>query len=256
MQGDDGLAGARAALHDEHAGLRRADDLVLLGLDRGDDVAERARCGRARARRAASSSRGAGAPVGSVVRHEPVVVADAEVALAEQLVLDAEQVAALDGEVAAADQAHRLARRWRGRTARRPAPASRRRPARTARRPPPGGRCGSSRSVVGRLGVAVDAAEHQRGVAEIEVGQPLDQRLVERVALEAGLERAAEVGLGEVPQPPRCRLGSARGTRRRDRCRPARRPDQGAAASFGLQVVIRTGCSSWSGRCTCRKGVV
>ena len=40
VQGDHGLAGARAALHDEHAGLRAADDLVLLGLDRGDDVAE------------------------------------------------------------------------------------------------------------------------------------------------------------------------------------------------------------------------
>ena len=40
MQGDDGLAGAGPALDDEHAGLRAADDLVLLGLDRGDDVAE------------------------------------------------------------------------------------------------------------------------------------------------------------------------------------------------------------------------
>ena len=36
-------------------------------------------------------------------------MADAEVALAEQLVLDAEQLAALDGEVAAAGQAHRVA---------------------------------------------------------------------------------------------------------------------------------------------------
>ena len=50
--------------------------------------------------------------------------------------------------------------------------------------------------VVGALGVAVDAPEHERGVAEVEVGEPLDQGLVERVALEAGLERAAEVGLG------------------------------------------------------------
>ena len=47
-------------------------------------------------------------------------------------------------------------------------------------------------------GMPVDPAEHERGVAEIEVGQPLDQRLVERVALEAGLEGAAEVGFGEV----------------------------------------------------------
>ena len=61
---------------------------------------------------------------------------------------------------------------------------------------------------VGRLGVAVDAPEHERGVAEVEVGQALEQGLVERVALEAGLERAAEVGLGEVAQAPRRRLGA------------------------------------------------
>ena len=40
VQRDDGLAGARTALHDEHAGKGRPDDLVLLGLDRRDDVAE------------------------------------------------------------------------------------------------------------------------------------------------------------------------------------------------------------------------
>ena len=110
MQGDDRLAGARAALDDEHAGLRRADDLVLLGLDRGDDVAERAGAAaleRGEQRRVAAQLRAA--PSASVVVDEPVVVADAEVAAAEQLVLDAEQRAALDGEVAAADEAHRLA---------------------------------------------------------------------------------------------------------------------------------------------------
>ena len=51
---------------------------------------------------------------------------------------------------------------------------------------------------------AVDAAEDERRLAEIEVGEPLDQRLVEGVALESGLERAAEVGLAEVTQPPSC----------------------------------------------------
>ena len=40
MQRHHGLAGARAALHHQDAGLRAADDLVLLGLDGGDDVAE------------------------------------------------------------------------------------------------------------------------------------------------------------------------------------------------------------------------
>ena len=53
------------------------------------------------------------------------------------------------------------------------------------------------------LGIPVDAPEHQRRVAEIEVGEPLDQGFVERIALEAGLERAAEVRLAEVAQPPR-----------------------------------------------------
>ena len=58
------------------------------------------------------------------------------------------------------------------------------------------------------LGVTVDAAEHQGGVTEIEVGQALEQGLVERVALEPGLERASEIRLVEVPQPPR-RLAGA-----------------------------------------------
>ena len=42
VERDDRLAGAGAPLHDEYAVLGRADDLVLLTLDRGDDVAERA----------------------------------------------------------------------------------------------------------------------------------------------------------------------------------------------------------------------
>ena len=104
VQGDDGLAGAGPALDDEHAGLGRADDLVLLGLDRGDDVAERAGATALEG----GQQRGVAAQHGLVV-DEALVVADAEVAAAEQLVLEAEDVAALDGEVAAADEAHRLA---------------------------------------------------------------------------------------------------------------------------------------------------
>ncbi len=59
---------------------------------------------------------------------------------------------------------------------------------------------------LGLLGAAVDPAEHQRGVAEVELVEALDQRFVERVALEPGLHRAAEVGLVEISQPPRRRL--------------------------------------------------
>ena len=122
-------------------------------------------------------------------------------ALAEQFVLDAEQVLALDGEVAPAGQAHRVAT---GRPVERL-----------------GDRCapvdhdrftclvghGQAPDVealerIRRLGVPVDATEHERRVPEIEVGQPLDQRLVERVALETGLERAAEIGLGHVAHTP------------------------------------------------------
>jgi hypothetical protein len=61
---------------------------------------------------------------------------------------------------------------------------------------------------VGALGVAVDAPEDQGGVAEIEVGEALDQGLVEGVTLEPGLERSPEVGLVEVAQPPRRFLGA------------------------------------------------
>ena len=39
MQGDSGLPRARPTLDDEHSGQRRADDFVLLALDRPDDVA-------------------------------------------------------------------------------------------------------------------------------------------------------------------------------------------------------------------------
>ena len=40
VQCDHSLAGAGATLHDEHTGLGRTDDLVLLRLDRRHDVAE------------------------------------------------------------------------------------------------------------------------------------------------------------------------------------------------------------------------
>ena len=46
VQRHDGLAGARAALHDQDPGQLGPDDLVLLALDGGDDVAEPAGAGR------------------------------------------------------------------------------------------------------------------------------------------------------------------------------------------------------------------
>ena len=47
VQTDGGLAGARAALHHQALIEWRADDHVLLGLNRGDDLAHRARARRA-----------------------------------------------------------------------------------------------------------------------------------------------------------------------------------------------------------------
>ena len=198
VEGDDGLAGARPTLDDQHAGMRRADDLVLLGLDRGDDVAERAG---AAALEGGEQRRVAAQPgARRIVVGEPLVVADAEVALAEQLVLDAEDGAALDGEVAPAEQAHRLAA---GGAVERLGD----------RRPPVdddrfGVLVGDRQAAdvealraAGLLGAAVDPPEHQCGVAEVELVETLDEGLVEGVAL----ERACIV-------PPRS--GSLRSRRR------------------------------------------
>jgi hypothetical protein len=227
VQGDDGLSGARSALDDEHAVLWRADDLVLLGLDRGDDVAERAgapafECGEQRG--VAAQRLGARRSV------EAFVVAEAEVPLAEQLVLDTEEFLALDGEVAPPQQTHGVATGG-------PVEGL-------------GDRCppvdddrlavlvgdGETADVealdgVGRLGGAVDATEDQRGVAQVEVGEPLEECLVERVALEAGLERSAEIGLVQVPQAPGGFPTDTQTPRMRGRCRPVRQRDRGAAGS-------------------------
>ena len=52
------------------------------------------------------------------------------------------------------------------------------------------------------LDMTVDATEHERRLAEIEVGKTLEQGLVERVALETGLEGSSEIGLVEITQTP------------------------------------------------------
>ncbi len=204
VQGHDGLAGAGSTLHHQHPGLRRTDDLVLLALDGGDDVAEGARAAafeRGQQRRVAAQlvlTDGIGAAI------ESLVVADPEVPLAEQLVFDAEQLLALDGEMPAPGDAHRIATGGAVERFGDGCPpvdhdglavfVGHRQPADVEALEP-----------VGRLRVPVDPPEDQRGIAEVEVGQPLHQRLVERVALEAGLERAAEIGLGHVAHTPRRR---------------------------------------------------
>ena len=122
-------------------------------------------------------------------------------AVAEQLVFQPEQRAALHGEVPAAGEAHRLAARG---------PVER-----LGDGGPPvdddrlallvGDRQSADvegLQAIGGLGHAVDSTEHQGGVAEIELGQPVDHGLVEHIALVAGLERAPEGALVEVAHPP------------------------------------------------------
>jgi hypothetical protein len=102
VEGDDRLARARAALDHEHAGQVGPDDLVLLALDGGDDVGE------ATGAHLLEGGDQAALPadLAAVVDHVELAAQQAG-RLAEQLVLDAEQLAAAGGEVAAAHQAHR-----------------------------------------------------------------------------------------------------------------------------------------------------
>src|SRR3989442_794619 len=92
VQGDHRLAGAGTALHNEHARQLGPDDLVLLALDRGDDVAEatgavRLERGEQRAlalERERAVARETAHPVG--------IGAETLRSLTEELVLDAEQL--------------------------------------------------------------------------------------------------------------------------------------------------------------------
>ncbi len=226
VQRDHGLAGARAALDHEHAGLRAADDLVLLGLDRGDDVAEltgaaafqrgeqRRVAAQARSHRAVAVAVGAGqtVAVGVPVRARLGALGHAEVALTEQLVLDAEQLAAVDGEVPAPGEAHRIAAGGAvERLGHRGPPVHHHRvtvlighrQATDVEALPARRRTARVRRGVGSLGMAVDPAEHQGGIAQVEVGEPVDHGLVEHVTLVARLERAPEGALVQVAHLPR-----------------------------------------------------
>ena len=131
VQGDGGLAGARAALHDQDP---RQGPRMISSCSRWT-VATMSRMRPVRDRsRAASRTCGPDRPR-PTPGSRPVRV--------EQLVLEVEDPLALGQEVAAAGQAHRVGARWPGRTARRPAPASRRPAAPGRRRRWPAGRCGT-----------------------------------------------------------------------------------------------------------------
>ncbi len=94
MQGDGGLAGAGAALHDEDAAVRGADDAVLLGLDGLHDVVHAA---------------GAGGVEGGEqhgVRVGALVAGALGVGEVEDLVVQGRDVTSPGGDVAAPAQAH------------------------------------------------------------------------------------------------------------------------------------------------------
>ena len=113
VQGHRRLAGAGAALDHQDAGQGRADDLVLLALDGGHDVAHVAGPGLARGRpagrpgppRASPSVHQAGAVRPRPVRSPTSTSAGPVAGAGEVLVLDPDDRAAPDGQVATAGQA-------------------------------------------------------------------------------------------------------------------------------------------------------
>ena len=87
MQSHHGLSGSRSALHGMDAGQRRPDNVVLLSLDRSDDVAQ-----------PTSAGCFEGGDQGSLSLQAASVAVPEPLRVAEQFVLDA------DHDPAAADQ--------------------------------------------------------------------------------------------------------------------------------------------------------
>jgi hypothetical protein len=155
------------------------DDLVLLTLDRGDDVAEPARPGGLECGQQGAMT-GDGRTV--VVGSEP----EAGDGVAEQLVLDVEQHPTTGREMAAAHETHGLAAgRPVERLGHRSPPVDDDRVLDlVAHRDPP--------DVIGRRLVGlVDPAEAQRGIAQLELREALEHGVPDDVALEPGLLGAA-----------------------------------------------------------------
>ena len=113
VEGHGGLPGARAALDHQHTAQRGPDDLVLLGLDGGDDVGHPARarpvergqqCRRPPDGEVAQDELAAVGPLG-VGPLAPVLVGAGGTGCPEPLVLDPDDPAALEGQVAPEHQA-------------------------------------------------------------------------------------------------------------------------------------------------------
>ena len=106
---------------------------------------------------------------------------------------------------------------------------------------------------VGRGGLAVDPPEHQRRVAQLELGEPADDGLVDDIPLVAGLVGATPPHLGERPHPERVLAGTLQAPIRVVQVRLLRREVRvvgGHAPSCGgppKGTDHLTGCSADSG---------
>ncbi len=187
MEGDDRFAGAGPALHQQDAGHRSANDLVLLALDRGDDVAE-----------PASARRFDRGDECTLAPH--LAFADSQREITEQFIVDSEQRSAAGGEVPPPLDTHGLA------------PSS------------PVERLGNRRAPVDddRILLAVpdaettdvegfarflqvNSAKHEGSVTEVQLCQSLDRHLNDRLAFVSVLFSAASLRL--IPAgDPRCAL--------------------------------------------------
>ena len=204
VQRNDRLAGAGAALHEQHARHRGTDDLVLLALDGGDDVAE-----------STGAARFDGRDQRSLASHFAFARRIGQ--FAEEFVVDTEQGAAAGGEVTPALDTHRFATGG------------------------PVEGFGHGSSPVDDDGIllsvpdahpadvelltrslGVDPTEHQRTIAEVELRQPLNcglddglplvtvlfgatsLRLVARRDLARARPSLFEAGVGPIEPPLLC----------------------------------------------------
>ena len=168
-----------------------ADRFVLLGLDRGDDVAHAAGAGPLERgeQRALADHREPGG-VGRVA--------------VEDLVVEPDELAAGAGsgeEVAAPDHAHRLDRRRPVERLgdRRPPVDDERLLLLVGDREPPDVEALVGGGATTSVGCGRDAAEAQRRLADVEGGEAAPGHVVGGVALEAGLVGAARADLGVAP---------------------------------------------------------
>ena len=207
VQRHDGLAGAGTALCDQDPLARAADDLVLLGLDRGHHLAQLAV--------AALFERCVQRPVGVQPGARVVAPLAVERIEVEELVFEVGKHAAAAHEVPPSQQAERVATGGpEERLGDRGPPVHHYRLlALVGHRKPADveGLAGAIavRTAVGLVSVAVrqrgpvDAAEHQRRRAELQLAQAPCNGVFDDVAFEAGLPCAASTHLDHVAQPRR-----------------------------------------------------